>query len=70
VTVRALTITVVSASYREALTPGPDGDLWLTESQAQDMGRIDPATAKFAIGANGNVFFAVDAYHDPSHMAN
>lgn len=49
VTVRALTITVASASYPEALTPRPDGDLWLTQSQAQDIGRIDPA--------NGNVFF-------------
>ncbi|HXB81912.1 MAG TPA: hypothetical protein VNU22_01020 [Candidatus Acidoferrum sp.] len=72
-----------SGSYPEALTPGPDRDLWFTESQAQDIGRIDPASGKFgpvialpsgdipngiAVGANGNVFFTVDAYHDPSQI--
>ena len=71
------------ASYPEALTPGSDGDIWFTESQAQDIGRIDPRTGKFdhvmtlpsgdipngiASGANKNVFFTIDSYHNPSQI--
>jgi streptogramin lyase len=71
------------ASYPEALTPGPDGYLWFTESQAQYLGRINPRTGKFgraialpsgdipngiATGADKNVFFTIDSYHNPSQI--
>jgi virginiamycin B lyase len=70
------------ASYPEALTPA-DGDLWFTESQAQDIGRIDPRTGKFgqimtlpsgdipngiATGANKDVFFTIDNYNGTSQI--
>jgi streptogramin lyase len=70
-----------SASYPEALAPGSDGDLWFPESQAGDVGRIDPATGKFgraltlpsgsipegvARGYNGNIFVTIAAYHNPN----
>jgi virginiamycin B lyase len=71
------------ASYPEALTPGPDGDLWFTESQAQDIGRIDLRTGRFrpiitlptgdipngiATGAHKNVLFTIDDYTGPSQI--
>lgn len=71
------------ASYPEALTPGPGGDLWFTESQAQDIGRIDPRNGTFgpimelpagdipngiATDAHDNVLFTVDDYNGPSQI--
>ena len=70
-------------SYPEALAAGTDGDLWFTESQAQDIGRIDPRTGAFgqvitlpsgdipngiARGANKNVFFTIDSYSGLSQI--
>jgi virginiamycin B lyase len=71
------------ASYPEKLAPGSDGDLWFPESQAGDVGHIDPATGKFgqvivlpsgdipqgiASGFNRNVFFTIASYHNPDQI--
>lgn len=70
-------------SYPEDLALGSDGDLWFTESQTGDLGRINPSSGKFghiitlpsesipnaiARGENGNVFFTIDSYHNPSQI--
>lgn len=70
-------------SYPEDLALGSDGELWFTESQTGDLGRIDPASGKFghiitlpsgsipnaiSPGSNGNVFFTIDSYHNPSQI--
>jgi streptogramin lyase len=70
-------------SYPEKLAAGSDGDLWFPESQAGDIGHIDPATGKFghvivlpsgdipqgiASGFNRNVFFTIASYHNPSQI--
>lgn len=73
-----------AGSYPEKLAPGSDGDLWFPESQAGDVGHINPVTGKFgkaivlpsgdipegiAQGANGNVFITIASYHNPSQIA-
>lgn len=70
-------------SYPEDLALGSDGDLWFTEMQTGDLGRINPVNGKFghiitlpaesipnaiAPGSNGNVFFTIDSYHNPSQI--
>ena len=72
-----------SASYPEALTSGPGGKLWFTESQAQVVGSIDPRTGKceqsitlpsgdipngIAIDAHKNVLFTIDDYSGRSQI--
>jgi streptogramin lyase len=71
-------------SYPEKLAPGSDGDLWIPESQVGDVGRIDPATGRFARsirlpsyaipegiaeGANGNLFVTIASYHEQNQVA-
>ncbi|MGC9992226.1 MAG: Virginiamycin B lyase [Candidatus Cybelea sp.] len=73
-----------SGSYPEKLASGSDGDLWFPESQAGDIGHIDPASGKFgqvivlpsgdipqgiASGFNRNVFFTIASYHNPSQIS-
>lgn len=68
-------------SYPEDLTRASNGELWFTESQTGALGRFNPATGKFgriitlpansipnaiATGANGNAFFTIDSYSNPS----
>lgn len=72
-----------AGSYPEMLAPGSDGNLWFTESQTGDLGRINPVTGKFgkilvlpsgsipngiASGANKNLFFTIADYTEPSQI--
>jgi streptogramin lyase len=72
-----------SSAYPDTIAQTADGTLWITENQTNAIAHFDPTTGKFmtavqlptgdiptgiAVGADGNVWFAVASYTTPGQI--